>query len=418
MLNKAAEKIIGITSDQARGKLCSSIFHSSICDGQCALKQSIESGTPVVNKAIYIIRPDGETVPISITASPLRNEEGKVIGGVETFRDLTEINLLREQLQSKYKIGDFISKSSNMQRMFSIIPDISQSISTVLISGESGTGKEVLARTIHELSQRKDKPFIAVNCGALPDFLVESELFGYKKGAFTDAKKDKPGKFTIADGGTLFLDEIGELSLPVQVKVLRAVQEKTYDPLGSEKSEKSDIRLIAATNKDLKEEVKNGNFREDLYYRLNVVNLQLPPLRKRKEDIPLLINHFIKKFNAINKKQIIDFSDQAIYHLMNHDYPGNIRELENIIEYAFIVCKENYIQIEHLPVDFIGEISKTSSNDITINSAPMTIDDGLKAIITNALKRNKFKRMATCRELNISKDRLRRLIQKFEIQDE
>jgi transcriptional regulator with PAS, ATPase and Fis domain len=236
-----------------------------------------------------------------------------------------------------------------MQRIFSILPEMARSLATVLILGESGTGKELIARALHDQSPRKAKPFITVNCGALPDALLESELFGYKAGAFTDAKKDKPGKFSLAEGGTLFLDEIGDISAAMQVKLLRFLQEKTFEPLGAAASEKADVRVIAATHRDLPAMVKSQEFRHDLYYRINVLSVTLPPLRRRRCDIPLLCDHFIALFNRRYGKEIALVSNDALNRLLAHDFPGNIRELENIIEHAFVMCGEAVIQMHHLP---------------------------------------------------------------------
>jgi len=277
----------------------------------------------------------------------------------------------------------------------------------VLISGESGTGKELFARAIHNLSPRRDKPFVVVNCGALPEQLLESELFGYKAGAFTDAKKDKPGKFHMAREGTIFLDEIGEMSFALQVKLLRVLQDKTVEPLGAVNSEKLDVRIIAATNKNLEQCVQEGSFRQDLYYRLNVVQLHIPPLRERTQDIPLLVNHFIKNFNLLRNKNLQGISEDALSILMQYSFPGNVRELENIIEYCFILCPEGFIQVEHLPeyLQPAGPYSESPSN-------PRTMEEIKCIAAQKALERHQGKKMAACRELDISKDTLRRLLDK------
>ena len=257
-----------------------------------------------MNKAVQIIDAKGKRKAITISTALFKDSKGKVMGGVETFRDMSMIEQLRKEIQSRYSYEDIISQNHAMQNLFSILPNIAESNTTVLIEGESGTGKELFARAIHNMSFRKGKPFIAVNCGALPDTLLESELFGYKAGAFTDAKKDKPGRFALAQGGTLFLDEIGDISASVQVKLLRVLQDKTYEPVGGISPVKADVRIITATNKKLDQFVKEGKFRDDLYYRVNVMKLELPPLRNRKEDIPLLVEHFIGKFNRLHNKNI------------------------------------------------------------------------------------------------------------------
>jgi len=409
--NRAAEIITGIKKKDALGCLCRDVFHSDICDGACILKQSIKNGNPITNKSIYIIKPDGNKVPVSISAAPLKNESGKIIGGVETFRDESEITELRKELQKSYNFFDVISKNSGMQRLFRILPDLAVSDSTVLILGESGTGKELLARSIHQLSRRKDKQMIAVNCGALPDTLLESELFGYKAGAFTDAKKDKPGYFSRAEEGTLFLDEIGDVSPALQVKLLRVLQERTFTPLGGVTPMKVDVRIIAATNKDLELLVKEEKFRQDLFYRINVVQLKVPALRERKEDIPLLSNHFIQRFNKLKGQEVLGLSQEALSILMKYDFPGNIRELENIIEYAFILCRKGMILPEHLPEKFQNQPVIITNRKREIQ----TMDDVKKAAVLEALERNNWKRMAVCRELGVSKGTLRRMIEEYKI---
>lgn len=409
--NKSAEEITGVAKEEALGRICRDVFHSNICDGQCVLKQSIKENRPIRNKSIYIVNAKGEQVPITISAAPLKNENGEIIGGVETFRDVSEIIELRKELEKKYHFQDIISKSDAIQKIFRILPDIAISDSTVLICGESGTGKELFAQAIHNLSNRATKPLITVNCGALPDTLLESELFGYKAGAFTDAKRDKPGRFALADGGTIFLDEIGDVSPALQVRLLRVLQEKTYEPLGSTESLKSDVRIIAATNKNLEEMVEKGLFRRDLYYRLNVVSITLPALRERKEDIPLLINHFIDHFNKLKNKKIEGVSDEVLTVLMNYDFPGNIRELENIIEYSFILCHGKTIHINHLPERLTSKFKKESQK-ITPG---MTLAEIEKRAIEQALARNNWKKMATARELNIDRGTLRRMMKRLGI---
>jgi len=410
--NRAAEEITGWSRDNAMGMSCSDIFHSSICGKNCAIAESLYTGAPVANRSITIRNSRGEKVPISISAAPLTDHEGNIIGGVETFRDLTAITTLREQLSQKYTFDAIISKSAAMQRLFAILPEIARSPSTVLILGESGTGKELVARALYNSSERADKPFVIVNCAALPETLLESELFGYKAGAFTDARKDKIGRFAAAEGGTLFLDEIGDLPGSVQVKLLRVLQEKVYEPLGSNAPVKADVRIITATNRNLQALVNEGSFRNDLFYRLNVVKISLPPLKERKEDIPLLIDHFIKKYSAQQGKDIVGIASAALTLLMRYDYPGNIRELENIVEYSFILCEGGYIQPQHLPEPFAAgfEEGKPLSRR---DSGPQTLEDIEKQAIILSLERNRWRKMNTCRELGISKDTLRRKIERY-----
>ena len=415
--NRAAEQMTGWHRDDAIGKFCSDVFHSSICGKSCAIAQSMYSCQPVANRSITIETRSGNRLPISISAAPLLDHEGNVLGGVETFRDLSVVDSLRRQLTMRYTVDEIISKSPAMQRIFDILPEIARSPSNVLILGESGTGKELVARAIYNASSRSTKPFVIVNCGALPDTLLESELFGYKAGAFTDAKKDKKGRFATAEGGTIFLDEIGDIPASLQVKLLRVLQQKVYEPLGSNEPVTADVRIITATNRDLQALVREDAFREDLFYRLNVVKIQLPPLRERMEDIPLLIEHFISKFGAQQGKDIVGISEEALSILMHYDFPGNIRELENIIEYAFILCPGGLIQPDHLPEPFAPASNRKTPAAAVLPLAGIsqTLEEIEKTAIAASLTKNKWKKMATCRELGISKDTLRRKISKYKL---
>ncbi|MBD3180461.1 MAG: PAS domain-containing protein, partial [Candidatus Latescibacteria bacterium] len=291
--NAAAERITGIPSEEAVGRLCAEIFKADVCEGACVMKRTMDTGEPISNETVKIIRSDGKTLRVSVSTALLKDKEGNVVGGVETFRDLSTEFELRKKLTRSYSFEDIVSKNHRMQELFDILPDLAESDSTVLIEGESGTGKELFARAIHSLSYQREGPMVTVNCGALPDTLLESELFGYRKGAFTDARRDKPGRFAMAEGGTIFLDEIGEISPAMQVRLLRVLQDGVYEPLGSNQPVHSDVRVIAATNSSLEDLVEEGKFRKDLYYRINVVSMNIPPLRERRDDIPLLADHFI-----------------------------------------------------------------------------------------------------------------------------
>ncbi len=408
--NRAAEGITGIPQEEAIGKPCFEVFRSNICERGCLLKQIMTNGQTVYNFPIYIIRTDKKKIPISVTAAALRDETDTVIGGVMTFRDLSAITRLQMKLRQKYTFGDIISKSRQMLEIFSILPQIAQSRSTVLIEGPSGTGKELIARAIHHNSSRSKGPFIAVNCSALPDTLIESELFGYKKGAFTDAKKDKPGRFAQASGGTLLVDEIGEISPAIQIKLLRVIEKNEFEPLGAVKPEPANVRIIAATNKELEQQVRKGQFREDLYYRINVVRLSLPPLIERKEDIPLLVDHFVEYFNQLHGRNLLGVSREALSALMLHDWPGNVRELENAIEHAFVMCRGDLIQMEHLPRKICPD------REAPFAETKLTLKEIERQAIFNALKRNRWKKVKTARELGIDKNSLRRKINRLDIQ--
>lgn len=409
--NRAAEEITGIRRREAVGKRCSEVFRSSMCEVECALRHTMKTKKPIIGKSGYIINADGKRIPISVSTAILRDARGRTIGGAETFRDLSEIEALRLELEGKFRVGDLSSRSPLMQRVFEVLPTIAASPSTVLILGETGTGKELVAQTIHSLGPHSQGPFIAVNCGALPDTLLESELFGYKAGAFTGANKDKPGRFAMARSGTLFLDEIGEISPAMQVRLLRVLQDRIYEPLGAVRSEETDARIIVATNRDLADLVRQGAFREDLYYRINVVRIELPPLRRRKEDIPLLAEQFITQFNRLQRKNVSGIGAEALSLLMAHDWPGNIRELENTIERAFILCQEGLIGLKHLP-------DELTTPGLPRSSQPdrHAAHDLLEAqSIRDALKRNGYNRLAAARELGIHKTTLFRKMKKLGI---
>ncbi len=410
--NRAAEEITGIPRNEAIGRLCSEVFRSSMCEAECALRRTLETEKPVIGKSGYIINSAGRRIPISVSTAVLRDDASRMIGGAETFRDLSELEALRNELEGRFHVGDLTSRSPLMQKVFEVLPAIAASPSTVLVLGETGTGKELLARTIHALSPRRKGPFIAVNCGALPETLLESELFGYKKGAFTGAIADKPGRFTLANGGTLFLDEIGEVNPAVQVRLLRVLQDRIYEPLGATRSETADVRIIVATNRDLTEMARRGDFREDLYYRVNVVRLELPPLRRRKEDIPLLVKQFITSFNRLQRKDIRGITAEALSLLMAHDWPGNIRELENVIERAFILTGEGLIGIGQLP----EELTSAQTGAAATGPGIRDLRDMLDAqSIRSALERNGNNRLAAARELGIHKTTLFRKMKRLGI---
>ena len=400
--NRAAEEITGTPREEAIGKPCCEVFRASICESECALRRTMDTGKSIVNKTVYIVTVAGTRVPISISTALLRDAKGRVVGGVETFRDLSLVEELRKELEQRYTLGDIVGKSHKMQQVFDILPEVASSESTILIEGESGTGKELFARGVHGLSPRKDKPFVVVDCGALPETLLDSEIFGYKAGAFTDAKKDKPGRVALAERGTLFLDEVGAMSQALQAKLLRFLQEKTYEPLGGTKPLHADVRVVAATNRSLGELVEEQTFRLDLYYRINVMTISLPALRERRDDIPLLVEHFIAKFSHLRGKDIAAMSHQALSALMAHDFPGNVRELENIIEHAFVLCPSGEIEVEHLP-GYLREHAAPSA-------AASSLRDAEKQTILDALERNNWNRLATARSLGIHKSTLFRKI--------
>jgi PAS domain S-box-containing protein len=407
--NPAAEEITGVPREQALGRSCHEVFRSNICEKACALRFTMETGRPISNMAISVVNRKGHKVPVSISTSILKDRQGRIIGGVETIRDLSLVEQLRKELDARHTFEDIISKSGTMQHVFDMIPAIAESDSTVLITGASGTGKGLVARAIHNLSPRVDRPFITVNCGAIPDTLLESELFGYKAGAFTDARRNKAGRFTLAQGGTIFLDEIGDISPVIQAKLLRVLQDKVFEPLGGVQSIRADVRIIAATNRSLSRLVTEGQFRTDLYYRINVFRLELPPLRERMEDVPLLVNHFVAKFSALKAKDISGVSPEALGILLKHDYPGNVRELENIIEHGFVLCPGGMIKATHLPEELQPKLSSPQVGTKHL------VTEYEKELILNALRRNQWNRLEAAKELGIHKTTLFRKIRKLNI---
>lgn len=405
--NRAAETITGIPRGEAIGRRCSDVFRCSMCETDCALRKTLDTGTPIVNRSAFIVDASGHRVPISVSTALLRDGRGRVVGGAETFRDLSVVEELRRKLEGRFQVGDLVSCSASMRRLFDILPQVASSESTVLVEGETGTGKELLARAIHASSRRRSRPFVAVNCGALPDTLLESELFGYRAGAFTGATRNKPGRFALAEGGTIFLDEIGEISPALQLRLLRVLQERTYEPLGATTTERANVRVIAATNKSLAAAVEEGAFRQDLFYRVNVVRLVVPPLRERKEDIRLLVEHFITRLNRVQGRNVSGVTAETMALLMAHDYPGNVRELENIIEHGFALSASDRIEPQHLPSALVGQKAR-----------PMIPDAGRDAIlrsvegdaIRDALERHGFNRLAAARALGVHKSTLFRRI--------
>jgi len=363
--NRSMERISGYTAGEALGKTCQ-LLQCSRCFGkQCPSGiekcKIFESGASEA-KECQLQHKDGSLVSVIKNASVVKDETDQIIGVVETVTDLTELNQARQRaelatlrLTEMHRLDNIIGKSHAMQQVFSAINAAAASDATILIQGESGTGKELVAGAIHYNSERKSAPLVTVNCSALSETLLESELFGHVKGAYTGALRDRAGRFEEAQGGTLFLDEIGELSPFIQVKLLRVLQEREVERVGDSRKRKIDIRVITATHQNLYAKVREGYFREDLYYRLKVFPIALPPLREKKDDLPLLISYFLKQMNQKTGKSIQGMSQAAMRMLMNHNWPGNVRELENAIEYAYVLCNRQQIELTDLP----SEIRKT-----------------------------------------------------------
>lgn len=405
--NNAAEQITGFKGSEAVGKNCFDIFRTEICNKRCALKDTLKNAEPIENVRVTIISREGCEIPISVTTTLLKDKHLEVVGAVEFFRDVSELEQLRKHIEQKKTLEEIVSVNPEMKKIINLLPNISESNCNVLIQGASGSGKELFANVLHNLSPRKYGPYITINCAALPATLLESELFGYEKGAFTDAKKDKPGLFCLAHGGTLLLDEIGEMDISLQVKLLRVLNNGEYRPLGSSKTMKSDARIIAATNADLKKEIEKGAFREDLFYRINVVEISIPSLSDRPEDIPLLAGHFIKHFNKKTNKRIKNISPKAMSFLRKYSFPGNVRELENIIEHAFVMCRDNEILPEHLPITVLKESAAVSPAIGNFQHE--------KDIILNALDRNHGNKTKTAVELGMHRTTLWRKLKEYNL---
>ncbi|MDX9999866.1 MAG: sigma 54-interacting transcriptional regulator [Polyangia bacterium] len=421
--NAAAERIVGISREAAIGKKCHHVFRASICETDCALRRTLESGIPLRGVRIDVLNSDMEAVPITVSTAVLRDRDGGLLGGVELFRDVSELEALRRHLSNQKGFAEIIGASPPMREIFRLLPDVAASEASVVIEGPSGSGKELVAQAIHRLSPRRELPFIRINCGALPDSLLESELFGYVRGAFTDARRDKPGRFLQAHGGTLFLDEIGDVSPAFQAKLLRVLQDGELTPLGDTKPVVVDVRVISATNRDLKQLVAKGEFREDLFYRLRVVPIFVPPLADRREDIPLIVDHYVGLLGASTGKPIHGLTDEAMAALKCYSFPGNVRELRNILEHAFVLCHGGLIDKAHLLPEVSSSVGplrsdgawsqgfrrspKPSERKLLGNAvAPSALVDPRARALAEALEANQWNRTKTASALGIARNTL------------
>jgi PAS domain S-box-containing protein len=409
--NRAAERITGVPAEQAIGKRCSEVFHANICEQGCGIRQTLETGEQVIDLPARILNSRGQSVPISLSTALLRDSDGRVLGAVETFRDLSAIEQLRREITSQYTLEDIVGKSRAFKKIFALLPDIAESDATVLIEGPSGSGKELLARAVHNLSSRRKGPYVVVNCGALPVNLFESELFGYAQGAFTDAKRDKPGRMKLAEGGTILFDEVSELPPPTQVKLLRVLQEREYEPLGGVETVRANVRVVAATNRRLVDLVSEGKFRDDLYFRLSVARLTIPSLRERREDIPYLVDWFVRRFNTKRGKQIAGVTPAVMEVLMRHDFPGNVRELENIIEYGFVLCHDGLIDVRHLPEELQVDAQRSVTEGHPSSNSKLKWAEA--DAIRSALTRSHGSVREAAEELGVSRTTLWRKMKSF-----
>jgi two-component system, NtrC family, response regulator HydG len=411
--NEATEKICGVPREEMIGKKFFDLHQH--CAGACShiVTKSLEQGTPSGECRLECRHKNNPQQIVVLTSFPLVGQDGNPQGAVLVAKDITRISNLERQLNERNRFQNIIGKSRKMQETYSLLEDLSDIETTVLITGESGTGKEVVANALHYSGTRTDKPLIKVNCSALAENLLESELFGHVKGAFTGAVRDKQGRFQAAHGGTILLDEIGDISPRIQLKLLRVLQEKEFERVGESATLKVDVRVIACTNQNLKQKVREGDFREDLYYRLKVVEIEIPPLRERSEDIPLLIEHFCNHFNKQFKKQIEGVSDEVLMIFMNYPWPGNVRELEHVIERAFVLCRDRIIRIEHIsseirdhvgrqPIDVEGPVIRERSN----------LD---RQVLLNTLKKTGWNKARTARLLGVGRQTLYRKLYQYNL---
>ena len=359
--NKAAEEITGMSHEEAIGQPCSTVFRTNCCEGGCPLREAIDT-RQAIERDVEITDRNGRKKMLAVKAATLFDCTGAAVGGVETLRDMTPMLAIKEEVRQKYSFRRLVSRNAAMRGLFDIMEDIAVSDATVLLHGESGTGKELFAHAIHDLSRRANKPMITVNCGALPETLLESEIFGVRRGAFTGATENRPGRLELCQGGTFFLDEVGDLPLPLQVKLLRVLENHEFQPLGAQHPVKADVRFITATHRNLEEMVANGTFRQDLYFRINIVTLNIPPLRDRRDDIPLLVDMAIERFNLSYNRHIRSVSPEVMKMLLQHPFPGNVRELLNLIEQAVIICHNQQIGFEHLPASFTQSLAQPESS--------------------------------------------------------
>lgn len=408
--NRAAESITGFQKDEVVGQFCKYVFKCELCQTQCPIGLVLESGNDIYEYNSSIEIKAGTRKSIRLNAAILKNSNNEPVGGVISFRDLSELIKLRSLTFSPSQFYGMIGRSKVMQEIFGLIQEIAESDATVLIQGESGTGKELVANAIQTTSLRKGKQFLKVNCSVFPQNLLASELFGHVKGAFTDAIKDRPGRFELANGGTLFLDEVAEMPLQTQIQLLRILQEGTFERVGESVTRKTDVRVISATNINIKKALVDGKLREDLFYRLNVIPIYVPPLRDRREDIPYLVKNFIEEYSNIYKKEIKDINDDALEVFMNYSWPGNVRELENAIEYLIVRSKDgNNISINSLPSSF-----KTNIIALTPEEEHQVKNDNTSQLV-KLLEKHHWNKTKVAQELGIGRTTLWRTLKNLHL---
>ena len=417
--NTMAEAITGFRRADVLGKPSSTVFTEDFCREVIGVKPLPAGDADPAGIETDIVTREGNRIPVQAKCMALKNEDGRIVGGLTTITDLSLKYQLDRVIEDRYTFYDMVGRDPAMRKIFEIVPVVAASEATVLIEGPTGTGKDLLARIIHNASRRAGQPLVKVNCAALPDNLLESEMFGYVKGAFTGAERDKPGRFQLADGGTLFLDEIGDLPLSLQGKLLRVLEDREFYPLGSRRTTRVDVRILSATNQGLERLVAEKRFREDLFYRINVMRLDLPPIRDRRADLPLLISHILKRLCDRRGARIEKISENAMEVLLNHDYPGNVRELENILEHALIICRGRVIRRKHLPVSVLRDsgaapaaAAKTPAGGPDLGSEVAARE---RERILAALEAHRWCRSKAAGELNVDRTTLWRKMKKYEI---
>jgi PAS domain S-box-containing protein len=413
-MNPAAEEILGRSRQELAGVLVCELFGDQACP-EDVLEETLFSGEAIIDFQTTVQLADGQRGHVLLRTSPLLDRDGSSLGIALILGDVTEVTTLRQQLSPSHRLGSLVGRDPKMRELFNLVSDVAGSEATVLIQGESGTGKELVARAVHEAGGRADGPFVQVNCSALSENLLESELFGHVKGAYTGAVGDRMGRFQEATGGTIFLDEIGDVSPVVQVKLLRVLQERVIERVGDNRSIPVNVRVVSATNRDLETLLATGRMREDFFYRIKVVSLTIPPLRDRREDIPLLVTHLLEKMaRREGHPGPPAVSGEALRLLMNHDWPGNVRELENALEHAMVLSRGDSILGIHLPPELVRTDSRRGKNlrDVPLHS------DQEQSMLREALLGTGWNRSKAARRLGIDRTTLWRKIKEYGLEPE
>jgi PAS domain S-box-containing protein len=411
-LNKAAQRLLGYTMDEAKEMACAQVVRCEACDNECLLEQTLSASRNIYDYETFLRNRQGKLITISTNTVLLKNKRGEVIGGVEIIRDRSQIEALSEALRGKYSFENVIGKNHRMQSLYELLPELARSETSLLIKGEFGTGKELLAHAIHENSPRHEKPFVKVSCRGLTDAMLDCELFGYVKGAFAGAVSNAMGRLEVASGGTLFLDEIGYIGPATQIKLLKLLKEKQYERVGSHRKFSADVRIIAAVHRDLQTAIEQGEFLRELYDNLDKVPIILPPLRERRDDIPLLIDHFLKRFNRLMNKNVKTLAPAAMEILLNYDYPENIQELENILEHAVVLCHGTTIQLAHLPKNIFSVKDDFIEQAIKQEDPFKTLE---RQLVLKVLSQADWNYLEAAQRLKISRTTLWRKIKEFGI---